>query len=378
MEQRNFLNFLWALFLVTSIFLFLVSSLPAASAPAVTGPTSRLPTPEEIAKIPLIKASDLQKGNTRDITTPNMEDYVLGPGDVLEIRIWGQPELTLSRYRIQTLPDFMVAPDGKVFVPVIGDIQVAGKTLSEVRSEITRRVSKYYRDVNIAVVLKILGSFKVYVLGEVVTPGLYSVLVGDYYERKLMRFISQAYGFTTLADKRRVLVIRTNLKTGEQKIIECNIEKLNEEGDLSQNIDIQKGDTILVPQTINNVYVFGEVRAPGAYQYIRAAKLIDYVSIAGGLSTGANGSNIGVIRGRGREAVVIKASMNNLVKWGREAPDFKILPGDIIFVPKNFLANWSDILNVLGLVEKSFVSPRNARDAYYDLQKSLRSPVTYY
>jgi len=139
MEQRNFLNFLWALFLVTSIFLFLVSSLPAASAPAVTGPTSRLPTPEEIAKIPLIKASDLQKGNTRDITTPNMEDYVLGPGDVLEIRIWGQPELTLSRYRIQTLPDFMVAPDGKVFVPVIGDIQVAGKTLSEVRSEITRR-----------------------------------------------------------------------------------------------------------------------------------------------------------------------------------------------------------------------------------------------
>lgn len=226
--------------------------------------------------------------------------------------------------------------------------------------------------------MKILGSFKVYVLGEVVTPGLYSVLVGDYYERKLMRFISQAYGFTTLADKRRVLVIRTNLKTGEQKIIECNIEKLNEEGDLSQNIDIQKGDTILVPQTINNVYVFGEVRAPGAYQYIRAAKLIDYVSIAGGLSTGANGSNIGVIRGRGREAVVIKASMNNLVKWGREAPDFKILPGDIIFVPKNFLANWSDILNVLGLVEKSFVSPRNARDAYYDLQKSLRSPVTYY
>lgn len=338
------------------------------------------PIPADLTKIPVIQAAELGKSNTKssEVIIPNMDNYVLGPGDVLEIHIWGQPELTLARMRIQTLPDFMVAPDGKIFVPVIGDIQAAGRTLAEVRDEVKKRINKYYHEVNIAVVLKILGSFKVFVLGEVLKPGLCTVLLGDYYERKLMHFIELATGFSEFADKRRIQVIRTNLKTGEQKIIECNVQKLEEEGDLSQNIEIQKGDTIIVPQTINSVYVFGEVHGPGSYKYLRAAKLVDYISMAGGLTTGANGSNIGIIRGRGRDAVVIKASLNNLIRWGRESPEFKILPGDIVYVPKNFLANWSDILNVLGLVERSLVSPRNTRDAYYDLQKSLRSPVTQY
>lgn len=373
-----FFNKIKVLLIIGLVAGFLTVSFQARAQVATTTP----PLPKDLSKIPVIKAGDL-KGPTggatyQEISVPNMDNYVLGPGDILGVHIWGQPELTLTRYRIQTLPDFLVSPDGKIFIPVIGEIQVSGRTLAEVRQEITQRVNKYYHDVNISVVLKMLGSFKVFVLGEVVRPGLYQVLVGDYYERKLMHFIELAFSFSTFADKKRVQVIRTNLKTGEQKIIECNIEKLEEEGDLAQNIDIQKGDTILVPQTINSVYVFGEVRSPGAYRYMQSAKLIDYITNAGGLASGANGSNIGIIRGKGREAMVIKASMNNLIRWGRESPDSKILSGDIIFVPKNFLANWSDILSVLGLVERSFVSPRNARDAYYDLQKSLRSPVTQY
>lgn len=305
-------------------------------------------------------------------------DYIIGVGDVISINIWGQlVEVTGSRIRIQNLPDFTVNSDGNLLLPVIGEVKASGRPFREVKDEVIERMGRYYHDVSISIVLKSIPSFRIYVLGEVRNPSLYPITpsptMGNADERRLLHFVAMAGGFGANADLENIKVIRKDRQNGQEKILVANMIKLIQEGDISQNILIQKGDTIMVPQKMTSIYVLGEVNRPGAFGYVMEAKLIDYITWAGGVRDSAAASNIGIIRGQGDEAKVITASLNDILKWGRPGPLAQILPGDIIFVPKNFIANWNDILGILRLAQASLDTPRNLRNSYYELQKVFQS-----
>lgn len=309
------------------------------------------------------------------------DDYILGPGDVILVNIWGQlSEITTSRLKIQALPDLTVTADGKLIVPILGEIKAAGRTFRDIKKDISQRFGLYYHDVSITVVLKSMPSFRIYVLGEVRNPGLHpglpSPTFGNPDERRVLNFIAMAGGASGNPNLQNVQVIRTDPLTGKSQTISLNLVKLIQDSDLSQNIVIQKGDTIIVPQKITSVYVLGEVNRAGAFSYVTEAKLIDYITWAGGVRDTAAASNIGIIRGQGSEAKVITASLNDILKWGRSGPMSRIMPGDIIYVPKNFIANWNDILSILRLTQASLDTPRNLRNSYYELQKVLKAPLS--
>lgn len=346
---------------------------PVPSASAEAGPSVAASPAEE-----QVQAADPGPNVRLSGSSGENDDYIMGPGDVVNISVWGQlVEIRQAESKIQEIPDLTVSADGKLLIPILGEIQAGGRTFRDVKQDILKNLAKYYHDIDVSVVLKAIPSFRIYVLGEVRTPSIYPVTAiptfGNPNERRVFHFIAMAGGLTANADFRNIQVLRPDPQTGQNLVLTVDFFKLTQENDLSQNIQIQKGDTIIVPQKITSVYVLGEVSRPGAFGYVADAKLIDYVTWAGGVKDTAAASNIGIIRGQGDQAKVITTSLNDILKWGRPGPLQQIEPNDIIFVPKNFIANWNDILGMLRLAQSSLDTPRNLRNSYYELQKALQS-----
>jgi polysaccharide export outer membrane protein len=122
-------------------------------------------------------------------------EYVIGAGDMLTIRVWKSPELSV---------DVAVRPDGKISVPLLDDVQAEGFTALELKEVITRDLGEYVSNPDVTVVVEAIGSKFVFVLGEVGRPG--PIPLGK--EVRVLDAISTAGGFGPFADKKRVKVIR--------------------------------------------------------------------------------------------------------------------------------------------------------------------------
>ena len=168
---------------------------------------------------------------------PNREryqiEYFINNNDTLEVFVWKNPDL--SR-------DVIVRPDGKISLPLAGDIDAAGQTLIQLDKKITQKLSAYIRDPQVSVAIKKFEGEKVFVLGEVKSPG-----VQNYVGRaSLIEIVSQSGGFTKHAKLGEILVIRGNIDKPE--IIRIDVKKIRQ-GNLSANIMVQPGDIIWVSST---------------------------------------------------------------------------------------------------------------------------------
>ena len=154
------------------------------------------------------------------------QGYTLNSGDQIEISVWDEVNL----HRAIT-----VLPDGTISFPLVGHINVLGKTPVEVEIIIAKKLEAYISDpvVNLSVVNPL--GYHVYIIGQVKRPGMY-VMSGSI---GVVQALSLAGGFTPYADKDDILV----LKAGSQKTIEFNYKKLSKNG----NIQLNAGDTIVVP-----------------------------------------------------------------------------------------------------------------------------------
>jgi polysaccharide export outer membrane protein len=174
----------------------------------------------------------LSKEKTEAKSMVDNESYVIGPEDVLHIHVWKEEDLS------RTVP---VRMDGNISLPLIRDIKAAGFTPLQLEAAITERLKGFYDNPNVSVTVMEINSFRVYVSGEVKTPGVYRLRS----ETSLLQVIPMAGGFTEWAKKKKILVIRK--ENGKEKRFVVNYKKAMEGDDPSSNVILKPGDTIIVP-----------------------------------------------------------------------------------------------------------------------------------
>jgi len=159
-------------------------------------------------------------------------EYVIGPEDVLYINVWREETITRT---------VTVRMDGKISLPLIDDVQAAGKTPLQLKEESTQKLKEFIDNPIISVVVMEANSFKVYVSGQVRTPGVYRLRS----ETSIVQIISMAGGLTDWANPKKIIVLRK--ENGKEKRIIVNYKKIIQGEDLSANINLKASDTIIVP-----------------------------------------------------------------------------------------------------------------------------------
>ncbi|GJL64976.1 MAG: hypothetical protein NPIRA04_36300 [Nitrospirales bacterium] len=160
------------------------------------------------------------------------EEYIIGPEDVLEISVWKNTDL--SR-------EVVVRPDGRITLPLIGDVKAVGRTTQELREEITQRLSAYKESPTIAIVVKAVNSYYYYVQGATGTSGKLPLLS----RTTLVQAITLAGGLTPDAVRSRIVIFRLGVNgDGGDKLI-VNYDDIILRG--AENIVVKPGDTIVVP-----------------------------------------------------------------------------------------------------------------------------------
>lgn len=157
-------------------------------------------------------------------------EYVIGVEDVLRIVVWGEPELTIS---------VQVRPDGRITVPLVNDISVAGLRPSRVREIIAERLTAFIRDPHVTVIVEAINSFRVYFLGEVNLQGTLQF----YRPTRLLQAISAAGGLTDFAKKELILLRQDG---GLEKRFVIDYKRLIAGDPRQENLLLMPGDTVLV------------------------------------------------------------------------------------------------------------------------------------
>jgi len=188
------------------------------------------------AGIPFVYSQESKEGTEKKEPEPRWmpvsESYVIGPEDVLNIHVW--KEEALSR----TVP---VRMDGKISLPLVDDIQAAGYTARQLKEIVTKKLKEFIENPVVSVTVVESNSYKVYVSGQVRTPGVYRLRS----ETTLLQIISMAGGFTDWANQKKILVIRK--ENGKEKRTTVNYKKIVKGDSPELNIVLKAGDTIIVP-----------------------------------------------------------------------------------------------------------------------------------
>ena len=242
------------------------------------------------------------------------DEYVIGEGDLLRISVYDNTDLTT---------DSRVSGDGKITLPLIGEVTVTGMTAAAAQKLIAGKLADgYIRKPQVTVFISEYKSKKVTTLGEFTKPGLVELRGNS----TLMEVISNAGGITlnaseTLIIKRKVL---NSTSPGEELTIVVDLVRLLEKGDISTNIMVKDGDSIYIPRAAF-IYVTGEVKTPGAYKVTKGLTVLRSITLAGGFTQKAAKTDTNIVRKSDTGESSIKARMEDLV-----------MSDDIIVVPESF------------------------------------------
>jgi len=254
-----------------------------------------------------------------------IREYRIGSKDLLEIKVVELPELNLA---------VRVSEDGSITLPLIGRVELGGMTKDAAERKIAALLAeKYVNNPQVSVFIKEYQSNRVALIGAVKTPGMYE-MIGS---MNLLELISKAGGFTD--NTGNDLYVTREGKDGIQVKLTINLDDLIINGNQSLNIPLQPRDIVTVPvDKIIQVYVWGEVKNPGALSVKLSKKitLMQAVAQAGGTTATAKKSAVVIKRKdekTGKE-IQIKANLNDIIKG--KAPDPPLKEGDVVYVPESF------------------------------------------
>jgi polysaccharide export outer membrane protein len=159
-------------------------------------------------------------------------DYVIGPGDVLHLFIWKEPDLTRN---------VTVRLDGRITVPLIGEITAAGRSPASLAGEIRTALGRFIASPNVTVEVTQTSSAQFYVLGQVLKPGQFSMSG----RVTVLQALALAGGFKEFAKTEEIVVVRH--EGDSQTFLPFNYKRVQSARDPAQNLVLRPGDTILVP-----------------------------------------------------------------------------------------------------------------------------------
>jgi len=254
-------------------------------------------------------------------TAPSVVDYVVGSQDVLTITSYDQADLSGK---------FTIEADGTFTFPLIGRFKAGGLTLRQVEDGLKKRLKDegYFRNPQVTVAVETYKSQRIFIVGEVRTPGTYP-LSGN---MNLVEALARAGSTLPTASAEAVIVHASDSATGPtlptsqdaDNIVRVDLHDL-QQGVFSQNTVLRDGDTIFIPRA-ESVYVFGQVKSPGAYVLQqRNTSVLQALSLAGGVTDRGSTGRIQIIRIVNGEKKEIGVKLADIVK-----------PGDTIVVREKF------------------------------------------
>jgi len=254
------------------------------------------------------------------VSAQSTGDYMIGPQDVLTIQVYDQADLG-GKYSVEA--------DGTFSFPLIGRVKAGGQTLRAFEQDLKSKLADgYFRNPQVTVAIEQYRSQRVFVMGEVRQPGPVPLTGG----MTLIEALARA-GSTTFSASGEVAIVRTSQgdvrgpvlpgQNSGSDVFRASIKDL-EGGALSQNLELRDGDTVFVPRA-ETVYVFGQVRTPGAYGVQANMTVLQALSLAGGVTEHGASGRIRVMRSEDGVKKEIKVKLTDLVR-----------PGDTVIVPERF------------------------------------------
>lgn len=280
----------------------------------------------------------------QELMADGIPAYKVGPQDVLLVTVWDHPEITLplGEYRTDAATGMVVDEQGFLYFPYLGKVQVAGMTTSQVREMLIAQLDKVIQRPQVDVKVIAFRSQKVYVGGEVKTPGVYTVTDVPF---TLAEAVNRAGGFLPTADDSRIMLTRGN------QTWRLDFHALLATGNRIGKIILRAGDSLHVPNANEEpVYLLGELQRPGILPLIHGRlSLAQALTEAGGiLGTSADARSIYVIRqGAAPDAVdVFHLDARNPTAMVM-ADRFPLNPRDVVYVDAGSLVRFN---RVMGLV----------------------------
>jgi polysaccharide export outer membrane protein len=269
------------------------------------------------------------------------DDYVIGPKDVIEISVFGEPDLSKT---------IEVGPQGTIRFPLLREVKLLNLTVRQAEKKMeTLLGERFLVDPQVSIQVKQYMSQRVYVLGTIKNPGYYP-LKG---RTTLLEIISAAGGITDRGGS-TILLIRgakvdkdqieslikgssantalpedpTQNEISGRIVIDGN--RLLNEGDTSLNYALAAGDIVYIP-VVKQVFVMGEVRRPGGVGYKPGLTVLKAITLAGGL-TELGKKKVLIKRNINGEEVKLKVNLSSIIK--DSSKDIPLLPDDVIVVPR--------------------------------------------
>lgn len=298
---------------------------PTLTQPAPTQPAPIQPVPPEppsefqrfVASsigqvLPIFGASLFEKVPTTFAPldrVPVTADYVIGPGDEILLRVWGQLSLDLR------LP---VDRAGAVFIPQVGNVAVSGMEFKQLPEYLRSQLGRVFRNFDLSVNMGQLRSIQIYVVGQARQPGTYTVSSLS----TLVTVLFASGGPSARGSMRRI-----QLKRGAQVVTELDLYDLLLKGDKSEDVRLLPEDVVYIPQAGPQVAAAGSLRNPAIYELKNEKSVGELIQMAGGLSSIADRKRATLERikdGVSREVLD--------VSLGAEGTSLPVTDGDVLHV----------------------------------------------
>lgn len=248
-------------------------------------------------------------------------DYRIGAGDVLRVDVYGRPEVS-GRH--------VVGPDGRITLPLIGEVLVAEATRDEAAQSVNGRLRNYFSRPVTTLGVEEYTSNQITVLGRVERAG-----VQRFPRLPTLAEVLANAGAMPILDKTATLT-RTAILRGRDRLIWVDLRALLN-GDLAYNIRMKKGDIVFIPDSSEtSVYVLGAVAKPGSYRLTPRMTLLDALAQAGGANENARPERIGVYRAGAQRVEIFDFAA--LIDPSR-AVNYALEDGDVVYVPTSALAD---------------------------------------
>lgn len=260
--------------------------------------------------------------SSKNIPTPS--DYVLGAGDIVIIDIWGAS---------QSMIEAEISPEGNIIVDGVGPLYLAGKNVNTANKYVNEILSKVYAESSINLTVGTTRSIVVQVLGEVVTPGSYTISALS----TAFNALYAAGGISDVGTLRSINVFR-----GGKNVATIDVYDYIFNGNISGNITLQDNDVISVGAYESIVNIQGKIKRPMMYELKEGETLSSLVKFSGGFTGDAYSENLRVVRKSGREYSLYTVERQNL-------GSFDICDGDVVYVD-SVIQRFSNMVEITGAV----------------------------